>query len=543
MREEFECKIRELLGYKADGSLLRIDDRCNEIVEEIRAAIEEMFDIIECVHHKLGHKNEKAMEVKLKRKYSNTAREKKTKGKGVVVISLVMSELNSQYQVGLIDMQSEPDGDYTFIANYQDHLTQFVVLRLLKTMSTDEVADIILDIFNVVTMDVNFVIRHDDKALVAKWNGIKLVHGRSCPSESQGSVERAKQDIRDSLVAWMKYKNSASWDSGLRIVQSSKNFSYHSGIKRTPSKKEYPAPNVLNTFIRHALQQHCPKFRYVIFVQINWLLRPLANTANVDYTNKMRRCFRLMGRSFHPPLLASHQLRWQATVVLKHAVHKRGNPEMCVGERCLDESGLLDTQLGKEIHEVDDCLQNSSVQSVTFVSLPAWPYVSPHVPDIKAGSADYEAAVVVEKLRHEVIETLEDGLQLLVVRDRKKKEEMKAEEEETRAEIMANVRQASEEISSRSEKQTTEISEQIEGELKRRQRRFFWGREMRDDNAPIELTSHVSSVTHVWLNRRLISKSLCVRVAVFPQKLVLETQKMPSMKRHIVAITWHRYTA
>ncbi|KAJ8879729.1 hypothetical protein PR048_020337 [Dryococelus australis] len=35
----------------------------------------EMFDIIECAHHKLGHKKEKAMEVELKRNYANITRE------------------------------------------------------------------------------------------------------------------------------------------------------------------------------------------------------------------------------------------------------------------------------------------------------------------------------------------------------------------------------------------------------------------------------------------------------------------------------------
>ncbi|KAJ8893371.1 hypothetical protein PR048_005962 [Dryococelus australis] len=44
-------------------------------------------------------------------------------------------------------MQSEPDGDYKFILNYQDYLTKFVVLRPQKTKTADEVADDILDIF------------------------------------------------------------------------------------------------------------------------------------------------------------------------------------------------------------------------------------------------------------------------------------------------------------------------------------------------------------------------------------------------------------
>lgn len=44
-------------------------------------------------------------------------------------------------------MQSESDGDYKFILNYQDHLTKFIVLRPLKTKTADEVSDVLLDIF------------------------------------------------------------------------------------------------------------------------------------------------------------------------------------------------------------------------------------------------------------------------------------------------------------------------------------------------------------------------------------------------------------
>ncbi len=36
-------------------------------------------------------------------------------------------------QVDLIDMQSEPNGEFKHILNYQDHLTKFVFLKPLKT--------------------------------------------------------------------------------------------------------------------------------------------------------------------------------------------------------------------------------------------------------------------------------------------------------------------------------------------------------------------------------------------------------------------------
>ena len=34
------------------------------------------------------------------------------------------------------------------------------------------------------------------------WNGVKIVHGKSKHSESQGSVERANQDVENMLATW-----------------------------------------------------------------------------------------------------------------------------------------------------------------------------------------------------------------------------------------------------------------------------------------------------------------------------------------------------
>jgi len=36
------------------------------------------------------------------------------------------------------------------------------------------------------------------------WSDIKIVHGKPRHSESQGSVERANQDIENMLAVWME---------------------------------------------------------------------------------------------------------------------------------------------------------------------------------------------------------------------------------------------------------------------------------------------------------------------------------------------------
>ena len=70
--------------------------------------------------------------------------------------------------------------------------------------------------------------------LADMWPGMKLVHGKPRHSQSQGSVERSNQDVRDMLVAWICDNNTKTWSEGLRFIQSKKNRAVHSGIKTSP---------------------------------------------------------------------------------------------------------------------------------------------------------------------------------------------------------------------------------------------------------------------------------------------------------------------
>ena len=55
---------------------------------------------------------------------------KKKKIRKLLVIKPIVShDFNNRCQVDLINIQSQLDGDFRFILNYQDHLTKFVNLR------------------------------------------------------------------------------------------------------------------------------------------------------------------------------------------------------------------------------------------------------------------------------------------------------------------------------------------------------------------------------------------------------------------------------
>lgn len=196
------------------------------------------------------------METEINKKYCNVTRaaiqiylslceqcqgKKKMKKKGLVVAPILSNHMNSRCQVDLIDMQTEPDGDYRFIFNYQDHLTKFTILKPLKTKTAEEVAYNLIDIFCV--FGAPFILQSDNgrefankiiESLTDMWPGLKLVHGKPRHSQSQGSIERSNQDVRDMLVAWMVDNKTKKWSEGLRFIQSKKNRSLHEGIKKSP---------------------------------------------------------------------------------------------------------------------------------------------------------------------------------------------------------------------------------------------------------------------------------------------------------------------
>ncbi|XP_024887655.1 KRAB-A domain-containing protein 2-like, partial [Temnothorax curvispinosus] len=68
------------------------------------------------------------------------------------------------------------------------------------------------------------------------WPQLHIVHGRPRHPQSQGSVERANQDVENMLRAWMTDNHSTSWATGCYFVQWQKNNSLHRVIGRSPFK-------------------------------------------------------------------------------------------------------------------------------------------------------------------------------------------------------------------------------------------------------------------------------------------------------------------
>ncbi|CAH2245620.1 KRAB-A domain-containing 2-like [Pelobates cultripes] len=69
-----------------------------------------------------------------------------------------------------------------------------------------------------------------------------MVNGKPRHSQSQGSVERANQDIENMLTTWMADNQTNKWSEGVRFVQFMKNRAYHSEIQRSPYEAMFGCP-------------------------------------------------------------------------------------------------------------------------------------------------------------------------------------------------------------------------------------------------------------------------------------------------------------
>jgi transposase InsO family protein len=128
--------------------------------------------------------------------------------KGVVVRPNLSKEFSARGQVDLIDMQSLTHSSFRWIMVYQDHLTNFVVIRPLTSKRAAEVAYQLMDIF--LLFGAPHILQSDNGSeftaqiisdLKELWPELVIVHGKSCHPQSQGSVERANYGIKYMLVA------------------------------------------------------------------------------------------------------------------------------------------------------------------------------------------------------------------------------------------------------------------------------------------------------------------------------------------------------
>lgn len=134
--------------------------------------------------------------------------------------------------------------DYSIIIIQLNHLPKFVQIHPLRTKTAVEVSNVLLDIFR--RFGAPSILQSDNgrdfaKSVIAelcsKWLALKMVHGKPRHSQSQGSAERANQDIQSILMTRMSDEKSSKWLEGLKFVQLKKIQPITTVSRKHPTKR------------------------------------------------------------------------------------------------------------------------------------------------------------------------------------------------------------------------------------------------------------------------------------------------------------------
>ena len=112
----------------------------------------------------------------------------------------------------------------------------------MKTKSSKEVASNLFDLFMV--FGAPMILQSDNgrefkskdiiNDLKRLWPNMKIINGRPRHPQSQGSVERGNQTLKNKLSAWLHDNQRSDWTFGLKFVIHNINTSESGATKYTP---------------------------------------------------------------------------------------------------------------------------------------------------------------------------------------------------------------------------------------------------------------------------------------------------------------------
>lgn len=198
--------------------------------------IEETFEALESAHASTEHGRRTKM-IAIGDRFENVTRSlieiylkhcricydnKPLSQKKQVTNPIVMNHYGEKMQMDLIDLQSKSFNDYNWILVCQDHFTKWVSLRPLNRKQGICVAEALIEIFSETGIPERLQSDNGKEfknqfvyALANIFPRLKFEHGAPRKPTTQGSVERANQDIEKMLYYWMKENNTKNWPLGL----------------------------------------------------------------------------------------------------------------------------------------------------------------------------------------------------------------------------------------------------------------------------------------------------------------------------------------
>eukprot|EP00968_Pinguiococcus_pyrenoidosus_P013332 scaffold1220_cov259-Pinguiococcus_pyrenoidosus.AAC.4 len=237
----------ETSGRETFDLVLKKDAEAN--VKRTVAPYEDWFDLIREEHDRSGHKGVAKVFAAVSAKYARVARDavaiytalcpvcavqRERKGPRGAVLLQKSNYCNERWQLDVLHMQQEPEGQYKWLCHVQDQQSKFTLLRPLASNSAEDVASALFDAVadfalpTILQMDHTSAQGPSVEAVLAAFGklaterglrGTKIIRGRPRKEAVQKAIAASTERVRALLRSWQERTNSKKWSLGSRVVQ------------------------------------------------------------------------------------------------------------------------------------------------------------------------------------------------------------------------------------------------------------------------------------------------------------------------------------
>ncbi|CAG8682213.1 7422_t:CDS:2, partial [Gigaspora rosea] len=263
----------------------------DKIIEVVENSKSKNFNTRE-LHSESIHGGQKELRKKAKKKYGiikqwitdlfvsacKTCQEKKSSKNSKIAGNVIVSNhFLSRIQIDIIDFSQNPYDSFKYIVHARDHFTRFSWARPIKSSTALEVATFLFEIFTIFGPPT---ILHSDNGaqfisdlisdLCNLWIPIKIkiIHGRPRHPQSQGSVERGNEILKNKLSYWLDETKNNNWPLGLNHVIFAMNNSYCHGINTSPYEAvfgfQHQLLNLINNLDNNYLTEEEIENNYIL---------------------------------------------------------------------------------------------------------------------------------------------------------------------------------------------------------------------------------------------------------------------------------------
>lgn len=203
---------------------------------------EEVFDILQDIHESTKHGSNKLMERIIDRKYVNITHDMISKYVSICrkcqrkkqnlkmrqnLRIMFKIQMLRRGEVNLMDVREYKDKQFKFILCYRDNMTNFTLLRAVRTTCIKEVAHVLLDFFAIFGAPCVLQSPHGRSfmhevvlEMIRVWPSLRIAHSEMIRTEANTRANEIRAElIQDFVKTWLDTNEGTTLYQAVRYAQ------------------------------------------------------------------------------------------------------------------------------------------------------------------------------------------------------------------------------------------------------------------------------------------------------------------------------------